>query len=82
MTPLRNPFSFLFARSWREHYLEQYVIREYTRGRSLEDVLSDPYVHNRSNADERARLLEQPEVIAAIGEQAIAELELTRSSFS
>jgi hypothetical protein len=32
-------------------------------------VLADPYVHNRSTAEQRARLLERPEVIAAVGER-------------
>jgi hypothetical protein len=67
----RNPFSFLFATSKREQYLAQYVIRECRRGRALEDVLDDPYVTNRSTAEQRARLLERPEVIAAIGGQSV-----------
>ena len=56
-------------------YLARYVVREYARGRSLEDVLDDPYVRNRSTADQRARLLESPEVVSAIGEQAVADLK-------
>jgi hypothetical protein len=71
----RNPFSFLFASSKRDQYLAQYVLRECSRGRSLEDVLSDPFVRNRSTADERARLLERPEIVAAIGENAVAEMK-------
>ena len=70
----RNLFSFLFVRSRRDQYLVQYVLREYTRGRSLQEVLEDPYVRNRSTPEERARLLERPEVVAAIGEQAVADL--------
>jgi hypothetical protein len=42
----RNPFAFLFVSSRREQYLTQYVLREYARGRSLRDVLEDPYVRN------------------------------------
>jgi len=72
----RNPFAFLFVRSRREQYLSQYVLREYARGRSLQDVLEDPYIRNRSTPAERARLLEQPELVAAIGEQAVADLKL------
>ncbi len=68
-------FSFLFARSRREQYLTQYVLREHARGRPLREVLEDPYVRNRSTPEERARLLEQPEVVAAIGEQAAADLQ-------
>jgi hypothetical protein len=70
----RNPFSFLFVRSSREDHLSRYVLREYRRGRSLREVLDDPYVRNRSTEQERARLLERPEVVAALGDQTAAEL--------
>jgi hypothetical protein len=73
---MRNPFAVFFIRTGREQYLEQYVLREYARGRQLRDILEDPYVQNRSTADERARLLERPEVVAAIGKQAVADLQL------
>ncbi|HKI93285.1 MAG TPA: hypothetical protein VJ986_13370 [Gaiellaceae bacterium] len=73
----RNPFSFLFASSKREQYVGRYVIRECARGRSLEDVLADPYVRNRSTPEERARLLEQPEIVEAIGEHTVAEMKRT-----
>ena len=72
----RNPFAFLFTRSRREDYLARYVLREYARGRSLQEVLGDPYVRNRSTPEERARLLERPEVVAAIGEHAVADLKV------
>ena len=61
----RNPFAFLFVSTRREQCLAQYVLREYARGRPLNDVLADPYVRNRSTPEERARLLEQPELVAA-----------------
>jgi hypothetical protein len=72
-----NPFSFLFVASKREQYLAQYVVRECGKGRSLGDVLADPYVRNRSTAEERERLLERPDVVAALGEQTIAEMKRT-----
>jgi hypothetical protein len=75
MPQLRNPFAALFARSQREEYLAEYVIRECSRGRALADVLEDRYIVNRSTAEERGRLLERPDVIAAIGEHMIAEME-------
>jgi hypothetical protein len=74
---LRNPFSFLFVSSRREQYLAQYVLREHARGRSLEDVLADPYVRNRSTEEDRLRLLERPEVVAALGDRDVAELRRT-----
>jgi len=75
----RNPFSFLFASRKREQYLAQYVVRECSRGRPLEDVLGDVYMRNRSSAEERARLLERPEVVAAIGENAVTEMKVQLS---
>jgi hypothetical protein len=63
----RNPFSFLFARSRNEERLIAYVIREHQRGRSLAEILDDPYVRNRTSEHERARLLDHPELIRAIG---------------
>ncbi|HEV2713494.1 MAG TPA: hypothetical protein VGU26_10405 [Gaiellaceae bacterium] len=64
---LRNPFSFLFARSSNEERIAAYVIREHERSRSLMDILDDPYVKNRTTPSERARLLDRPEVIRALG---------------
>jgi hypothetical protein len=54
---LRNPFSFLFARSGTEDRLAAYVIREHGKGRTLAEVLEE----------QRARLLERPDVIRAVG---------------
>ena len=69
-----NPFSSLFAPSRRDQYLAEYVIREHGRGRPLEDVLADAYVRNRTTPEQRARLLDRPELVSAIGEEAIADL--------
>jgi len=65
---LRNPFASLFARSSREDQLAAYVIREHKLGRTLEDILDDPYLRNRASDVERRRLLERPDIIRAIGE--------------
>ena len=64
---LRNPFSFLFARSSQEERVAAYVIREHERGRSLEDILSDPYVRNRLTPAQQSRLLDRPDIIRAVG---------------
>ena len=69
---IRNPFSFLFARSSQEERLAAYVIREHERGRSLYEVLADPYVRNRASEAEVRRLLDRPEVIHALGEGTVA----------
>ncbi|HEY6835626.1 MAG TPA: hypothetical protein VI142_04065 [Gaiellaceae bacterium] len=64
---LRNPFSFLFARSGKEERLATYVIREHERGRAVAEILDDPYVRNRATPQEIARILDRPEVIHALG---------------
>jgi hypothetical protein len=63
----RNPFSFLFTRSSVEEHLVTYVIREHDRGRSLEEILNDRYVLNRTTPQQRARLLDSPELVEAVG---------------
>jgi hypothetical protein len=76
---LRNPFSFLFARSSNEDRLSAYVIREHERGRALAEVLNDPYVRNRATPQEIERLLDRPEVIHALGESAVASEQQRRN---
>lgn len=68
---LRNPFSFLGTRSSSEDRIAQYVIREHERGRPLDEILDDPYVKNRTTPQERARLLDRPEVIRALGRDVV-----------
>ena len=68
----RSPFSFLFTRSSQEDRLATYVIREHDRGRALDDILDDPYVRNRAQPQQIARVLDRPEVIHALGESAVA----------
>jgi hypothetical protein len=64
-------FSFLFQRSSAEERVAAYVIREHDRGRDLAEILDDRYVQNRLTPDQRARLLDRPEVIKAIGNDTI-----------
>jgi hypothetical protein len=52
----------------KEDSLAAYVIREHKQGRSVDEILDDPYLKNRANEEQRLRLLERPEVIRAIGE--------------
>jgi hypothetical protein len=64
----RDLFSFLFQRSPREERVAQYVIREHDRGRPLSEILEDRYVVNRlQSPDQRARLLDRPEILHAVG---------------
>ncbi len=67
----RNLFSFLFQRSSAEERVAAYVIREHDRGRNLAEILEDRYVQNRLSPQQRARLLDRPEVVKAIGKDTI-----------
>ena len=77
---LRNPFSSFFAKSSQEERLAAYVIREHDRGRSLEEILDDRYLINRTTPLQRQRLLDRPEVIRAIGDDAIESARTSMSS--
>lgn len=63
---LRNPMSFLFARSTQEERVALYLIREHGRGRRLDDILKDRYVQNRLSPQQQARLIERNDVIHAV----------------
>ena len=69
---VRNPFSFLFARSGKEDRVSAYIVREHERGRPLKEILEDPYIRNRCTEQELARILDQPELIHALGESDVA----------
>jgi hypothetical protein len=65
---LKDIFSFLFQRSAGEDRVAQYVVREHDRGRALSEILEDRYVVNRlQSPEQRARLLDRPEIIQAVG---------------
>jgi hypothetical protein len=69
---LRSPFSFLFAKSQKEELVAAHIVREHHRGRSLTDILEDPYVTNRMNTEQVRRVLDRPEVVRAIGDDTVA----------
>ena len=56
----------------KEDALAAYVVREHRLGRSLDEILDDPYLKNRATEEQRLRLLERPEVIRAVGEDTAA----------
>jgi len=68
---LRNPFSFLFARSSAEEHVGAYLLREHARGRSVAEIVTDPFVQNRLTREQQARMLDRPEIIRKLGEQDI-----------
>jgi hypothetical protein len=54
-----------------EERVVEYVVREVGNGRRLDEALKDPYVRNRLSEEKLRRVLETPEVIAAL-EQSIS----------
>lgn len=52
-----------------EERVVEYVIREVHNGRKLAEALNDPYVKNRLSEEKLSRVLENPEVGAALEEQ-------------
>ena len=56
----------------KNEMLAAYIIREHKQGRTIEDILDDPYLRNRASGEERARLLERPDVIRSVGEDTAA----------
>ena len=68
---LRSPFSFLFARSSTEDRVAAYIVREHSRGRGLSEILADRYVQNRLTREQQRRLLDRPEVVHALGDDAV-----------
>jgi hypothetical protein len=78
---LRDLFSFLFQSSTQEQRVAQYVIREHDRGRALREILEDKYVINRlGSPEQRARLLDRPEVVHAVGGDIAQQAKATLSS--
>lgn len=77
---LRNPFATLFTRSNSLDRLSSYVIREHERGRPLADILDDPYIRNRTTPLERDRLLDNPDVVRALGGAKVAAARSDRLS--
>ena len=75
---IRSTFSFLFTRPRREQAVVEYVIREHNRGRSLEEILQDNYVTNRCSNDELERLLDNPEIVHALGSDTVASARAAR----
>ncbi len=60
--------------SARHKRLVEYVVRQVSSGRSLSDVLEDPYVTNRINDVERRALLEEPEIVEAVSDDVLTEM--------
>jgi hypothetical protein len=78
----RNPFAFLFERSSQEDRLAAYVIREHNRGRSLAEILQDRYIVNRTSPSQLQRLLDNPDLVRALGNDTLEAVRMTMTSTS
>lgn len=76
---LRGIFDFLFTRSRTETAVAEYIVREHHRGRSLTEILDDPYVANRCTRQQIDRMLDRPDVVQAIGEGMIDRARAERA---
>jgi hypothetical protein len=63
---LRTFLNSLFSRSRSDQHVERYIVREHERGRPFAEIMEDAYVRNRTTEEQRARIVERPEVIAAM----------------
>lgn len=66
----------------REERLIRFILTELQKGRSFDAVMSDPYVVNRTNAEDRARMLENSNILKGIEEQLSGELFLYKVDFT
>jgi len=72
---LRDQVDKLVSDSGAKHKrLVEYVVRQLNAGRSLSQVLEDPYVTNRLGVVDRRALLEEPEVIEAASEETLSAM--------
>ena len=69
----RSPFSFLFAHRQKEELVAEYIVREHHRGRTLADILEDPYVTNRCTPEQVRRVFERPELVHALGNDVVEQ---------
>jgi hypothetical protein len=73
-------FRNLFSRSEPLDRVATYIIREHERGRPLVEILDDPFVRNRAKPEDLARLLENPDVVRALGDDAVQSARTTLRS--
>jgi hypothetical protein len=58
----------------RHKRLIEYVLRQVGTGRSIAEVLEDPYVINRASTIDRRALLEEPEIVDAVGDRTLSAM--------
>jgi hypothetical protein len=61
-----NPYMFLGPRPFREERLRSYIVREHRAGRSVSEILADPYVSRCGSESFCWKVLEDPRTIEAL----------------
>lgn len=69
----KDPLKKFFG-SRTEEMLVHHVLQEVGKGRDLEDILADPYITNRASDIERRALLDNTEIVRAVGDDAAARI--------
>ena len=80
MARIGDFFRNLLSRTEPLDRIATYVIREHERGRTLAEIMDDPYVRNRTSPEQRARLLDNPEIVHAIGKDVVDSTRATLES--
>lgn len=57
----------------REERVVRYLVTELHKGRNFDDILTDPYMVSNTDAQDRAKLLENPETLVQIEETMTSE---------
>lgn len=65
---LRNPYYEFGPRPFRAARLRSYIVRQHRAGRSLVEILDDPYVARCGSASFCWSVLEDPDTLQALGE--------------
>jgi hypothetical protein len=61
-----NPYMFLGRRPFREERLRSYIVREHRAGRTVSEILADPYVSRCGSESFCWKVLEDPRTIEAL----------------
>jgi hypothetical protein len=57
----------------REERVVRYLVTELHKGRHFDDILADPYMTSNTDAQDRAKLLENPDTLVQIEGKMAAE---------
>ena len=75
----KDPLKRFFG-SRTEEMLVHHVLEEVHKGRDLQSILGDPYIVNRTSELERRALLDNTEIVRAVGEDAATRIRAQMGS--